>query len=139
MWTHASILISLHKYISHIYWKIFLKFVNNLYVFLSVNISTLLNNSIEILLTQTEFPIGRNNLFIAFQYRYVFWKSFLRKLDYMNRTLLMKWWTKRSPASRTFLAKNLQWHYAQFSLQNLGFTCYIFPKIAINNDKINDK
>ena len=30
---------------------------------------------------------------------------------------------------------NLKWHYAQFSLQNLACTCYIFQKIAINNDK----
>ena len=29
----------------------------------------------------------------------------------------------------------LKWHYAQFSLQNLDCTCYIFQKIAINNDK----
>ena len=29
----------------------------------------------------------------------------------------------------------LKRHYAQFSLQNMGCTCYIFQKIAINIDK----
>ena len=32
----------------------------------------------------------------------------------------------------TFL---LKWHYAQFSLQNLGCMCYILQNISINNDK----
>ena len=54
-----------------------------------------------------------------------------------DKTLLMIYLDVSVKTHKNYDTRNfiLKWYYAQFSVQMLGFNCYIFQRIAINNDE----